>query len=230
MLRILLKFNDSVLKVIESDKAEITIGRNLKNDIQIDNLAVSNFHARVEHQLGHYFIEDLNSTNGTYVNDKKISKWGLQDGDTATIGKHSLVFMLEAGQGGGEGIRELDMDQTMVLDTEKQRELVDRAELAAAGPPARLRVEDGKASQDEFQLTGRLTEIGKGETAQVQLEGLFAPKNVAYITRDPKGYTLVPGDNGDKLRLNGVKIDKGTPLKNGDVIEAGKVRFRFSQK
>jgi pSer/pThr/pTyr-binding forkhead associated (FHA) protein len=230
MLRILLKFNDSVLKVIESDKAEITLGRNLKNDIQIDNLAVSNFHARIEHQLGHYFIEDLNSTNGTYVNDKKISKWGLQDGDTASIGKHSLVFMLEGGQVAGEGIRELNMDQTMVLDTEKQRELVEKAELTSAGPPARLKLESGKASHDEYQMTARLTEIGKGETAQVRLEGLFAPKNVAYVTRDPKGYTLVPGDNGDKLRLNGVKIDKGTTLKNGDVIVAGKAHFRFYQK
>ena len=230
MLRIILKFNDSVLKVIDSDKTEITLGRNLKNDIQIDNLAVSNFHARIEHHLGHYFIEDLNSTNGTYVNDKKISKWGLQDGDIASIGKHSLVFMLEGGQVAGEGIRELDMDQTMVLDTEKQRELVEKAELTSAGPPARLKLEGGKASHDEYLMTARLTEIGKGETVQVRLEGLFAPKNVAYVTRDPKGYTLVPGENGDKLRLNGVKIDKGTTLKNGDVIVAGRAHFRFYQK
>ena len=230
MLRILLKFNDSVLKVIESDQAEITVGRNIKNDIQIDNLAVSNFHARIEYQLGHYFIEDLNSTNGTYVNDKQITKWGLQDGDAASIGKHTLVFMLEGGEAQGEGLRELDMDQTMVLDTAKQRELVDRAELAAAGPPARLKLEGGKAERDEYVLTARLTEIGRGDEAQVQLKGLFAPKNVAYITREPKGYTLVQGEHGDKLRLNGMRVDKGTALKDGDVIEAGKARFRFLQR
>ena len=45
MPRLLLKFNDEVLKVIDSSKEFITIGRNIKNDIQIDNLAVSNFHA-----------------------------------------------------------------------------------------------------------------------------------------------------------------------------------------
>ncbi len=230
MLRILLKFNDSVLKVIESDKAEITIGRNIKNDIQIDNLAVSNFHARIEHQLGHYFIEDLKSTNGTYINDKKITKWGIQDGDIASIGKHSLVFMLEGALSTGGEIRELDMDRTMVLDTEKQRELVEKAELAAAGPPARLRVEEGKASQDEFLLTARLTEIGKGESAQVRLEGLFAPRSVAYITRDPKGYMLVPGENGEKLRLNGARVDKGVLLKHNDVILAGKTSLRFLQR
>ena len=202
--------------MIESDKAEITIGRNLKNDIQIDNLAVSNFHARIEQQLGHYFIEDLGSTNGTFVNDKKITKWGIQDGDTATIGKHALVFMLEGGEGGGEGIRELDMDKTMILDTEKQRELAERAEMDAAGPVGRLRLEAGRATRSEYQLTARISEIGKGESAQVRLEGFLAPKSVAYITRSAEGYMLVPGERSDKLRLNGGKIAKGVPLKHND--------------
>ena len=58
---------------------------------------------------------------------------------------------------------------------------------------------------------------------------MFAPKNLAYIIRDPMGYTLIPGDNAGKLRLNGVSIDKGTALKNNDVINAGKVKFRFLQ-
>ena len=74
MLQILLKFNKSVLKVFQSDKAEITIGRNIKNDLQIDNLAVSNFHARINRSQDKYFIEDLNSTNGTYINEEKIDQ------------------------------------------------------------------------------------------------------------------------------------------------------------
>jgi hypothetical protein len=89
-------------------------------------------------------------------------------------------------------------------------------------------VQEGESSQSEYQLSERLSEIGKGERCQIRLEGMFAPKNLAYITRDPKGYTLIPGDNADKLRLNGVNIDKGTALKNNDVIDAGKVKFRFT--
>jgi pSer/pThr/pTyr-binding forkhead associated (FHA) protein len=227
MLQILLKFNEIVLKVFQSDKAEITIGRNIKNDIQIDNLAVSNFHAKVVRSDGNYIIEDLNSTNGTYINEKKINERELQDGDTADIGKHSLTFLLEGGVNTGKRLSELEMDQTMMLDTEKQRELIKKAKPSPPGSPARLKVQDGESSQGEYQLTERLTEIGKGERCQIRLEGLFAPKNLAYITRDPKGYTLIPGDNADKLRLNGVSIDKGTALKNNDVIDAGKVKFRF---
>ena len=229
MLQILLKFNKSVLKVFQSDKAEITIGRNTKNDFQIDNLAVSNFHARIERSQDKYFIEDLNSTNGTYINEEKIAKCELQDGDTASIGKHSLTFLLEGGVSGGRRLSEIEMEQTMMLDTVKQRELVKRAEPSFPESPARLKVQEGETSQDEYQLTARLTEIGKGDSCQVRLEGLFAPKNLAYITRDPMGYTLIPGDNAGKLRLNGVSIDKGTALKNNDVINAGKVKFQFLQ-
>jgi len=229
MLQILLKFNQNVIKVIQSDRAEITIGRNIKNDIQIDNLAVSNFHAKIERSHGNYFIEDLNSTNGTFINEEKINKWDLQDGDVASIGKHSLTFLLEGGESTGWGSKELDMDETMMLDTEKQRELVGKTEPSPPSLPARLEVQAGETSQAEYQLTERLTEIGKGGNCQVRLEGLFAPKNLAYITRDPKGYTLIPGDNAGKLRLNGESIDKGIPLKNNDAIDAGKLKFRFLQ-
>ncbi len=229
MLQILLKFNKSVLKVFQSDKAEITIGRNLKNDLQIDNLAVSNFHARIQRAQDKYFIEDLNSTNGTFVNEEKVTKCELQDGDTAGIGKHSLTFLLEGGVSGNIILSEIEMIETMALDTGKQRELVKNAEPFFPESPARLKVEEGETSLNEYQLTARLTEIGKGNSCQIRLEGLFAPKNLAYIIHDAMGYTLIPGDNAGKLRLNGLGIEKGTALKNNDVINAGKVKFRFLQ-
>ena len=94
---------------------------------------------------------------------------------------------------------------------------------------ARLKVQEGETSQDEYQLTARLTEIGKADSCQVRLKGLFAPKNLAYFSRDPMGYTLIPGDNAGKLRFNGVSIDKGTALKNNEVINSRKVSFRFLQ-
>ena len=91
MLRILLKFNDAVLREIESGKEEITIGRDAENDIQIDNIAVSGEHARILKGPYHYLIEDLNSTNGTFVNEEKITKRVLEENDAITIGKHTLV-------------------------------------------------------------------------------------------------------------------------------------------
>ena len=95
MLRIILKFNSTVLKELKIDQDEIIIGRDAGNDIQIDNVAVSREHARIIRGPNYYLIEDLNSTNGTFVNGKKINKKFLQEVDEILIGKHSLQVVLE---------------------------------------------------------------------------------------------------------------------------------------
>lgn len=231
MPRILLKFNDDVLKVIDSSKELITIGRNLKNDIQIDNLAVSNFHAHIVCQLGHYFIEDLGSTNGTFVNDRKISKWALVDNDVITIGKHTIVFLDEKVADESIGIEELQMEKTMILDTKKQRELLGDDDLPEtpelAGPVAELEVLGGSTDQSRYQLAGKLTLVGKDPEAEIRLEGMLAPKIGCFISRDRSGYGLIPPEKKNKVRLNGQEIRDAATLKSGDQIEVGNVKFRF---
>ena len=95
MLRIILKFNNTVLKELKIDQDEIIIGRDTGNDIQIDNIAVSREHARIIKGPNYYFIEDMSSKNGTFVNGKKIKKKFLKGDDEITIGKHSLQIVLE---------------------------------------------------------------------------------------------------------------------------------------
>ena len=92
MIKLELKFKDKVLKKIETENPEITIGRSPNTEIPIDNLAVSNEHARLIKQKDHYTIEDLNSTNGTYLNDEKITKATLKHNDVITVGKHNLII------------------------------------------------------------------------------------------------------------------------------------------
>ena len=121
MLRIDLKYEGAILASYEIAKETITVGRNPKNDIHIDNLAVSNFHAVIKKVMNVYFIEDLKSTNGTFVNEKKIDKYELLDGDQVIIGKHSLFFRFLKGQP-AKG----SLDATMVLDTRKQKELLEK--------------------------------------------------------------------------------------------------------
>ena len=95
MLRIILKFKSTVLKELKIDQDEIIIGRDSGNDIQIDNVAVSREHARIIRGPNYYLIEDLNSTNGTFVNGKMINKKFLKKDDEILIGKHSLQVVLE---------------------------------------------------------------------------------------------------------------------------------------
>ena len=128
MLTILLKFNDKLLKTIETDKEVITIGRNANNDIQIDNLSVSKKHAKITRDKGGYYIEDLNSTNGTYLNEKMISKGQMNHQDVVTVGKHTLEFLLDK-------MYSIDTSQesindTMMLTTEKHKKMLRRQKKA----------------------------------------------------------------------------------------------------
>ena len=96
MLSILLKFKNSEIKTIETDKDEITIGRNPSCDVHIDNLGVSKRHAKIIKQDGAYVVEDLNSTNGTYINSKRIARAVINNNDEIHIGKHSLQIQYKA--------------------------------------------------------------------------------------------------------------------------------------
>ena len=121
MLTILLKFNDKLLKTVETDKDVITIGRNEANDIQIDNLSVSKHHAKIFKKEDKYIIEDLKSTNGTYLNEKIISRAELHDKEVITIGKHTLEIDLNRKSAlGGKNV----INDTMLLKTEKHKEML----------------------------------------------------------------------------------------------------------
>src|SRR5688572_7886054 len=93
MPKLLLKFNAAVLKEIPVSKDVITVGRKPDNDVVIDNPAISGHHCRISLQGGGYYVEDLDSTNGTYVNEKRIKKSGLHHNDVVGVAKHALVFI-----------------------------------------------------------------------------------------------------------------------------------------
>jgi pSer/pThr/pTyr-binding forkhead associated (FHA) protein len=124
MLKLLFKFKDSILREIETEKTEVTIGRTASNDIQIDNVAVSAHHARIVKDGRYYVIEDLNSTNGTFVNEKKITRSVLKENDVITIGKHSLVMIPKKGGVKAKNLIMTDIERTWKLDTEKHRKMM----------------------------------------------------------------------------------------------------------
>ena len=95
MFKVILKLKGKVLKQLKIDQNEIIIGRDETSDIQIDNIAVSREHATIIKGPNYYFIEDMHSKNGTFVNGKKINKKFLKVDDEILIGKHSLQIILE---------------------------------------------------------------------------------------------------------------------------------------
>ena len=93
MARLILSLDNQVLAEYNMTKERYTIGRLPDNDVRIDNPAVSGHHSLIINILNDSFLEDLNSTNGTYVNGKLIKKHALQHGDVITIGHHQLAFL-----------------------------------------------------------------------------------------------------------------------------------------
>jgi pSer/pThr/pTyr-binding forkhead associated (FHA) protein len=93
MATLYLKFKESVLKELPLKSGITTIGRAESNDIHIDNMAVSGNHARIIGKADAFIIEDLGSTNGTYIDEQRITRQKLLHNTIITIGKHSLVFL-----------------------------------------------------------------------------------------------------------------------------------------
>jgi pSer/pThr/pTyr-binding forkhead associated (FHA) protein len=94
-MQLVVKFNDSVVRQVESDKSEVTIGRDSEADIQIDNISVSRIHAKIIEGPNYYLLQDLNSTNGTFVNGKRVEQKYIKDDDEIVIGKHTIMVDID---------------------------------------------------------------------------------------------------------------------------------------
>lgn len=237
MSRLVLQFEGATLQEVPLGTRPVTLGRAPDNDIPIDNLAVSNYHARVYVEAGSLVIEDLNSLNGTFLNDIRVERAMLKDGDAILIGKHHILL-----DQAHDAALPVDawrkapaprVNETMVLDTRERRELLEQA--AASGErsqlaPDRLRMPTlsvlrGRTDKKEYRLTGKLTVIGRSDMATVKLRGWFKPNIAAQINKHEDGYYLGRGDRVPKL--NGVAIDGLTRLDDGDLIEVARVRLNF---
>ncbi|MBN8473488.1 FHA domain-containing protein [Sulfuritalea sp.] len=111
MAKLILSMETTMLKEIPLNKERTTIGRKPHNDIQIDNLAISGEHAVVITILNDSFLEDLGSTNGTFVNGQSVKKHFLKNGDTIELGKYRLKYVAELPQQTGSA----DFEKTMIL-------------------------------------------------------------------------------------------------------------------
>jgi pSer/pThr/pTyr-binding forkhead associated (FHA) protein len=231
MARVILVFNKQVIKEYPFTKNSLTIGRDEGNDILIDNLAVSGVHARIDKTGSTYIVTDLQSTNGTFVNDKKITSHKLQHKDKVIIGKHLLFFALSKEE--QEKSKAADLDKTMILDTSKQRELLEKQAEKKEGEMASEKGRIGVISfvdgsdQGEIKLDKKLTKIGKAETSEIRLGGLFMPPTAATISRRPNGYAITATTGKTKVKVNNEVIKDSQLLKDFDTVEIGSYKFQF---
>jgi pSer/pThr/pTyr-binding forkhead associated (FHA) protein len=225
MAKIIIKFNDVVIDQIVLKQGDTNIGRRPGSDILLDNMAVSGNHASIFTIGEDSFVQDLNSTNGTFVNNKRVAKHHLGNGDVVTIGNHSLTYYNENATKSGA-----DLAKTVIINPHKQEEMIAEADRVAASAkkPApsdaarlgSLFILSGANNGKRIDLTSAVTNLGR------------TGKRAGIISRTGNGrYILLPGDNNEAPRLNGVKVGaSGEELKNGDVIEAANSRMQFYLK
>ncbi len=232
MAKLVLSMNGAIQGEFELDQERLTIGRKPENDIQIDNLAVSGKHSMIITILDDSFLEDLGSTNGTYVNGKLVKKHALKDGDVIAIGKHELKYINENASDDDD-----EFEKTMIIKPGSASAAVAAAQAAekagaaatpqspspapaASGgmPLGRLTVLNGPIAGKELELTKALITLGKPGT------------QVAVISRRPQGYFLTHIESsGGFPVVNGTEVGaKAYQLKDGDLIELASIKMEFS--
>ena len=239
MGKLVVSLDGVVIKEVQVTKDKTTLGRRPYNDIVIDNLAVSGEHAVLQLVGGNVFLEDLNSTNGTYINGKAVKKQLLQHNDTVEIGKYKIKFLVDEGS---------DYEKTMIMrsDTPLPTALGARS---PSGPsttpsssgfggtlsggmgsfgsnfgslpqqtPASIKVLNGAAAGREVALTKVVTTVGKPGV------------QVASITKRPGGYVFAHVEGSARPTVNGEPVAADpVHLKSGDVIELAGTQMQFVQ-
>jgi pSer/pThr/pTyr-binding forkhead associated (FHA) protein len=239
MPKMIVSIDGVVIKEVQLTKDRTTLGRRPYNDIVIDNLAVSGEHAVLQMSGNEVYLEDLNSTNGTYVNGKAVKKQLLQNSDTVEIGKYKIKYINE--------VAGPTFEKTMILKagsvlpppqvapaaapastaagsgatataTASAVSAAQAADLGVAAVKATIKVLSGAAAGREVPLLKVVTTIGKPGVA------------VAAITRRPQGFVVAHVEGGNKPTLNGAAIGaEPVTLKNGDLLELAGTQMQFVQ-
>ncbi len=229
MGKLVVSLDGVVIKEVQITKDKTTLGRRPYNDIVIDNLAVSGEHAVLQMVGQDVFIEDLNSTNGTYINGKAVKKQLLAHNDTVEVGKYKIKYVVEEGH---------DYEKTMIMapgamgvggamggsinagyggSARPSQAYTAPAPLGMmASNAASIRVLSGAASGREVTLTKVVTTIGKPGV------------QVASITKRPGGYVIAHVEGPARPSINGQSLVSDTaPLRDGDLIELAGTQMQF---
>ncbi len=215
--KLLIKLQGQGSRTIELTGDCFTIGRKADNSLPIEDHTVSGRHARIVKVQSVYFLEDLKSTNGTSVNDRRIERHQLRDADVITIGQHRIIFQEPFSLPTASHTPAANLDQTMVIGNK----------VALQCQEAKMLVTDGKTDQLEYRLTNQINLIGSQEGAAIRLTGWFAPKSAAQIFRRGGAYLISPSQGTKKLLLNGKEVTGQEQLKNGDQIQVAGVTLTF---
>ena len=234
-----LKFKNDAIALFHLEPGRsITIGRRNDNDIMINNLAVSGYHAKIDSVGEGFVFVDLQSKNGSFVNEKLINSHWLQDGDIISIGKHSILFAYDQEEP-NTNQQPGKMDKTMVMDTSDYRSMMEKSKPDAAPPPESPQpVKLGKrqrgylnyltGGEGYLRLRSKITKIGRDRSCDIVIKGWTIGKTALTISRTDDGYVLNYVGGMAKPKVNDRKVLKEPViLKESDILEMGAAKWQF---
>jgi hypothetical protein len=228
--KIIISRDGVVEQEIPLSRERMTIGRRSRNDIVLSHPAVSGEHAVITTILDESFLEDLRSTNGTFVNGQRVGKHFLQHQDMIKIAKYRIEYL-------ADGVRPVPapMGESAAIPVPpapypgsapalapapaRAAALVPAAAPAAPAPVlGRIEVLNGANAGKQLALTKPLTTLGR---LGVQ---------VIVISRAPDGYSAVQSEGDAITTLNGAALGKQPQrLKDGDVLDLSGTQMAFKQ-
>jgi len=212
MAKIVLTVDGTVLKELPLEKSRIGIGRRATNDLVINHVAVSGLHAAIVERQGKFFVEDLNSTNGTQLNGQLVVRHLLQDQDVVEISPYQIKFLAEKGK---EALKDhIDTVKSAVEEIAAEAATLDSGTVLQEF--ALLRVQDGPSAGQEYALSKPVTTFGQPGV------------QVAVLTQRKQAYFISHVEGSETPRVNGVPIGQDArKLKYGDVIDMSGTKIAF---
>jgi pSer/pThr/pTyr-binding forkhead associated (FHA) protein len=259
MSTLTLRFKDKLLGDYQLQaNFSLTIGRAKKNDVVIQDPAVSGHHAKIDPVGDRFVLIDLQSKNGTFVNENLIISHWLKHGDVINIGNHQLAF----NQYGSQQIFDDDMeelDKTVIMDTSQHRNM-----MIKSNPTKSINVvrfwdkgpdQNGEASEQlktstpftsldddqpigvitylaggfgKVKLKRKISTIGKHPSSDVVVKGFLVGQTAVTITQKPEGFYLNPISGLAKPKVDGNTVRVPTIIDDLSIIEIGSAKLQFS--
>ena len=259
MPTITLKLKNKLLENIKlRSGASLTIGRRDTNNVVIEDQAVSGHHAKIDGLGDKFVLIDLQSKNGSFVNDQLINSHWLKQGDVIGIGEHSLVFKYQKKE--QLPTEEVDkLDPTIVMNsTEHRRRMIksnpsksinvvrfwdmsqNRSKFKKKSPKVTKALEEHNKKERQglvtylaggtgtLTLTRDITTIGKNPTSDIVVKGLLIDQTSATIKKKPDGFYLDYLGGLPRPKINDKTVKQTTILEDQDIIDIGSTKLQFS--
>ena len=259
MSTLTLKLKDNLLGDYQlQDSFSLTIGRAGKNDVVLQDPAVSGHHAKIDPVGDRFVLIDLQSKNGTFVNENLVISHWLKHGDVISIGNHQLVFNQYSTQQIFDDDME-ELDKTIIMDTSRHRDMMiknnptksinvvrfwDKGHEKNGGTDEQPVVSSPFSAMDDDQPAGvitylaggfgkvklkrKISTIGKHPSSDVVVKGFLVGQTSFTITQKPEGFYLTHISGLAKPKVDGNKVKVPTIIDDLSIIEIGSAKLQFS--